>query len=146
MKKFIVIFVILAICVSMFGCAARIDPKAPAEVDISQFPDAKEFDVFEWPNTGLGAKLPVPMWSNRGHIFLDSENTVWTQIGYSTLDDYNDYLKACQDAGFTLNYFSLPDNMYYGENEEGCAILIIYSDYEYFIDVKIATDADTLNM
>ena len=162
MKKFIAAIITAVICMSLFGCAAAstsddandtkvvattetTEPAAPAEVDISQFPDAKEFDVFEWPSFGPAVNLPTPMWSNRGEILLDSENLFVCWVGYATIEDFNDYVKTCQDAGFTANYFSMPGEGYYGENSEGRAILVTYSKYSSYVEIQSALDTSDWN-
>lgn len=157
MKQFITIIIVAVMCMSLFGCATNkadvdatpvtvaTEPAAPTEVDISQFPDAKEFDVFEWPTLGISTSVPVPMWSNRGRALIDSEDKFWGQVGYATVDNYNDYVKACQEAGFITNYFVLVDTIYYGENSEGHGVFLVYSKYEQFVDIKVLTDTSEID-
>ena len=157
MKKFITIIVVAVMCMGLFGCATNktdvdatpttvaTEPAAPAEVDISQFPDAEEFEVYEWPSFGPAASLPTPMWSNRGKILLDSEDMFVCDVGYATVEDFNDYVKACQEAGFTTNYFSVPGEGYYGENSEGRAILVAYSEYWYYVEIQSSFDTSNWN-
>lgn len=149
MKKFIAIVIAAVMCMSLFGCASTstgsepteaTKPNTPVEVDISQFPDAEEFDVYEWPSLGAATTIPMPMWSNRGHIYYDSEKQFQCEVGYSTVEDFNDYVKACQEAGYTVNYFSVPDELYYAENSEGQAVMIGYSDYFYYVEIWTAFD------
>lgn len=106
------------------------------EVDISQFPDAYEHDVYSWPTFGLGIEIPIPTWSNRGYIWVDEADGYRCEVGYTTSENFNNYKQAVRDAGFTLNYKNASD-AYYAENEEGIGILIVYSDYYYEMDISV---------
>ena len=105
------------------------------EVDVSQFPDAYEHDVYSWPTFGLGIEIPIPTWSNRGYIWVDEADGYRCEVGYTTSENFNDYKQAVRDAGFTLNYKNASD-AYYAENEEGVGILIVYSDYYYEMEIS----------
>ena len=106
------------------------------EVDVSQFPDAYEHDVYSWPTFGLGIEIPIPTWSNRGYIWVDEADGYRCEVGYTTSENFNDYKQAVRDAGFTLNYKNASD-AYYAENEEGVGILIVYSDYWYEMEISV---------
>lgn len=106
------------------------------EVDISQFPDAYEHDVYSWPTFGLGIEIPIPTWSNRGYIWVDEADGYRCEVGYTTSENFNDYKQAVRDAGFTLNYKNTSE-AYYAENEDGIGILIVYSDYYYEMDISV---------
>lgn len=106
------------------------------EVDVSQFPDAYEHDVYSWPTFGLGIEIPIPTWSNRGYIWVDEADGYRCEVGYTTSENFNDYKQAVRDAGFTLNYKNASD-AYYAENEDGIGILIVYSDYWYEMEISV---------
>ena len=106
------------------------------EVDVSQFPDAYEHDVYSWPTFGLGIEIPIPTWSNRGYIWVDEADGYRCEVGYTTSENFNNYKQAVRDAGFTLNYKNASD-AYYAENEDGIGILIVYSDYWYEMEISV---------
>ena len=106
------------------------------EVDVSQFPDAYEHDIYSWPTFGLGIEIPIPTWSNRGYIWVDEADGYRCEVGYTTSENFNNYKQAVRDAGFTLNYKNASD-AYYAENEDGIGILIVYSDYWYEMEVSV---------
>ena len=106
------------------------------EVDVSQFPDAYEHDVYSWPTFGLGIEIPIPTWSNRGYIWVDEADGYRCEVGYTTSENFNDYKQAVRDAGFALNYKNASD-AYYAENEDGIGILIVYSDYWYEMEISV---------
>lgn len=151
MKKYVIIILTIAILVGILcGCESvslvadtNTDIAKPGtadftlmEVDVSQFPDAFEHDIYSWPTFGLGIEIPIPTWSNRGYIWVDEADAYKCEVGYTTVDNFNDYKKAVRDAGFTLNYKNASD-AYYAENEEGTGILIVYSDYWYEMEVSV---------
>lgn len=151
MKKYVAIILAVAILVGILcGCesgslvaATNTDVAKPGttnftltEIDISQFPDAYEHDVYSWPTFGLGIEIPIPIWSNRGYIWIDEADRFYCEVGYTTVDNFNNYKKAIQDAGFTLKYKNASD-AYYAENEEGVGILITYTDVWYEMDISV---------
>ena len=151
MKKYVAIILAVAILVGILcGCesvslvvATNRDIARPGttnftltEVDVSQFPDAFEHDIYSWPTFGLGIEIPIPTWSNRGYIWVDEADAYNCEVGYTTVDNFNDYKEAVQDAGFTLNYKNASD-AYYAENEEGIGVLITYTDVWYEMNISV---------
>lgn len=156
MKKFTIaniIAITLATCLLFAGCTITIDSKSAdistesevsepiseevtAEETIPDIPGAKDFDTFEWPTFGAVTRIPVADWSDRGLILADSENTFWVQVGYSTQDNYDDYVKACQDAGFTEDYYNVAGYMYYGANADGYFVQLTYNEYDHYVAIQ----------
>lgn len=156
MKKFTITAIILSICLIFAGCTITIDSKSAdisTESEVSEpileeataeeneepipdIPDAKEYPEFEWPTFGAVTRIPVADWSSKGQILADSENTFWVQVGYSTQDDYNDYVKACQDAGFTEDYYNVAGYMYYGANADGYFVQLTYNEYDHYVAIQ----------
>lgn len=157
MKKFTIIntvALILATCLLFAGCTITINSKPDdasnesevtesvqeesivEEETIPDIPGAKEFDTFEWPTFGAVTRIPVADWSNRGLILCDSENSFWVQVGYSTKDNYDNYVKACQDAGFTEDYYNIAGYMYYGANADGYFVQLTYNEYDHYIAIQ----------
>ena len=128
MKKHVAVVLVVAILtVIICGCesgslvtATNTDVAKPGttnftltEIDISQFPDAYEHDIYSWPTFGLGIKIPIPIWSNRGYIWFDEADRFYCEVGYTTADNFNNYKKAVQDAGFNLNYKNASDAYFF---------------------------------
>lgn len=116
-----------------------IEETAEPESD-SDMPNAAYYDEMDWPIIGAATKIPTPDWSTRGGIYVDSESEFWADIGYSTSDDYNKYVRACQEAGFINDYYNMPGYMYYGVNDEGYAVLITNNEYSNIIGVQVTSD------
>lgn len=154
MKKFTIAAIILSISLMFAGCTITIDSKSAdistesevtesvleesitEEESIPDIPGAKEFDTFEWPTFGAVTRIPVADWSDRGMILADSENTFWVQVGYSTQDNYNEYVKACQEAGFTEDYYNVAGYMYYGANTDGYFVQLTYNEYDHYVAIQ----------
>lgn len=128
MKKIIVVIVSLILAFSLTACGST--AKAPTcEVNMDKFPEATSYDKFSWPEFGISEKIPKPTWSNRGEIKCDTDNYFGAEIGYSTKADFDSYVKACYDAGFSENYFNnetVLGDLYAADNAEGYHISVIY--------------------
>ena len=55
-----------------------------------------------WPDSEMAKLLPVPK-SSTGKICSNDENSFSIYIGNTTIDDYNTYVKACEEKGFTVD-------------------------------------------
>lgn len=94
----------------------------------------EEMSNFEWPTKGIGALLP-PTKSNYGKITSDTSNTFRVQVGNITMDEYKEYVKACEDKGFTIDYYNL-EKTYEAKNSDGYRLNISYKGANT-IDVMI---------
>ncbi len=91
--------------------------------------------TFSWPPAELGDLLPEPA-SNVGKIKNDSSDYFKAYVGDSTLDDFNDYIDACIDAGFDVDYFR-SDTHFDAKNEAGDSLSIIYEGFDtFYIDLS----------
>ncbi len=91
--------------------------------------------TFSWPTTGVGALLPEPA-SNVGRIKNDESDFFNAYVGESTIDDYNDYIDECIDAGFDVaNYRT--ETHFDAKNEAGDFLSIIYEGFDtFYIDLN----------
>lgn len=142
MKKFIAIALILcSLAYVLCGCTSS---KKFEEVDPSNFPDAKEFDIYEWPTLGIGSEIPVPNWSNRGDIKKDSADYFKAEVGYTTQENYSNYIKTIQDFGFVIDYSS-DEHRYHAKTDNGWDIELYYSDSRMMLRIEVARKAEDLN-
>lgn len=63
---------------------------------------AMEMETITWPDSEMAKLLPVPK-STTGKIYSNDENSFSVYIGDTTIDDYNAYVKACEEKGFTVD-------------------------------------------
>lgn len=59
-------------------------------------------EKIEWSKIELRDQLPEPP-SNRGTLFENSDEEFWVSLDGVSDDQYNDYLDACVDKGFTVD-------------------------------------------
>lgn len=90
-------------------------------IDLDAPMDLKKF---KWPNSELARLLPVPK-SNIGHIERESSDGFTIYVGNTTKEDYGDYVDACKEHGFTVDYRS-GDDFYYGNNADGYKLRVMY--------------------
>ena len=84
----------------------------------------EELSEFSWPTTGIGAKLPAPA-SSLGKITSDSSNCFRATIGNTSINDYNSYVKSCEEKGFLVDYIK-QDGRYEAKNAEGYRLNVSY--------------------
>lgn len=77
-----------------------------------------------WPVKGIAAKLPKTT-SNYGKITSDSSDCFRVTIGNTTIDDYNYYIKKCEDKGFNVDYHK-SEKSYEAKNSDGYRLNISY--------------------
>jgi len=84
----------------------------------------KAFSTIQWPTTGAGALLPVPK-SNVGSSEWESSDGFTVYIGKTTSDDYNAYVNACKEKGFSVDYRK-GNNYFYADNADGYHLTVNY--------------------
>ena len=95
-----------------------------------------ELSEIEWPAEGIGAKLPVPV-SLLGKITADTSKSFQVTVGNITKDDYSAYVKACEEAGFAVDY-TKDNNWYNAKDNEGYRLDIRYVGFNQ-IEITIQT-------
>ena len=161
MKNFTIFAIIIVMLFVFTGCSITFnygkeskETKEPKETTIeesiespteSDIPDTKEFEYMEWPTFGAATKVPTPDWSDRGTILIDSETDFWAEIGYSTLEDYTNYVKLCQDAGYIIDYYNVANYMYYGADDNGYAVQLVFNQYDNYVSIQVTADATSWN-
>lgn len=95
-----------------------------------------EMSTITWPTSKAGSQLPVPK-STIGKFSWEYDDNFRVYIGNTSKDDYNDYVKACSDKGFTVDY-NKGDTYYYADNSDGWHISLKYEGNNI---MSIAIDA-----
>lgn len=83
-----------------------------------------EFNVFIWPTSNAGKMLPVPE-SDLGNFSYEYEDSFFLYVGNTSKLDYQEYVIACSEKGFTVNY-DKGDDYYYAENSDGWYLSLCY--------------------
>lgn len=95
----------------------------------------------EWPIHGLGAILPKPK-SNLGDISWNNSETFIVTIGNMNIDDYNEYVRICENNGF-INDYSKSQKSYSATNSKGYKLHLMYLGANVIeISLKAPKDED----
>lgn len=110
--------------------------------------DPKDLTEIEFPTRGVGALLPIPK-SNMGEINWNEASGFNAYVGNTTEEDFNDYIKACIECGFDVDY-QKGDDYYYADDINGNNLNVWFKGNN-FMEIQIIapnleeTDADFLS-
>lgn len=101
-----------------------------------------EMSAITWPTSKAGKQLPAPK-STTGKFSYENDDGFNVYIGNTSKDDYNSYVKACSDKGFTVNY-NKDDNFYDADNNAGWHVSIKYEGNNIMsIDIDAPSESST---
>lgn len=80
--------------------------------------------TFEWQNYGLFTQIPEPE-TNNGKIVRESTDQINIELYHVSADDFNEYVKACKNAGFTVD-ITKTDQVFYAHDNEGYDLNIFF--------------------
>ena len=83
-----------------------------------------EMATIVWPTGTIGKQLPIPK-SAIGKISYERSDEFLVYIGNTTMTDYTEYVNACIEKGFVVNY-EKGEKYYRADNSEGWNISISY--------------------
>ncbi len=84
----------------------------------------EKMENIEWPNTGLGSLLPIPK-SLYANISWNNSETFIVHIGNTPLEEYNNYVKECENKGYTID-FSKDKKYFSAKNSDGYELHLRY--------------------
>lgn len=102
----------------------------------------EKMSEIEWPTKGIGAMLPTPK-SNLGKVTSDTSKTFRVVIGNTTIDEYNNYIKECENKGFDIDYYK-NEKSYEAKNSDGYRLNVSYQGANT-IDIMIQTPKEENN-
>lgn len=101
-----------------------------------------EMSSITWPTSKAGKQLPAPK-STKGKFTHENDDGFNVYIGNTSKDDYNSYVKACSDKGFTVNY-DKGDSFYNADNSAGWHVSIKYVGNNIMsIDIDAPSESST---
>lgn len=83
-----------------------------------------EFVPITWPTSTAGNRLPVPQ-STIGKFSYEYEDRFFVYLGDTSQADFDAYVSACADRGFTVDY-NKGDTYYYANDAEGWHLSLQY--------------------
>lgn len=131
MKKFFkAILIIVVVLVALIVVLALLNK----DDDKSSYDPTEEFADFAWPESELVNRIPKPE-KIYGDINHEESDSFSADIGDVTREQYDAYVKACQDAGFTEDY-SKSATSYYAYDAEGYYIHVTYDDEHMYMSIS----------
>lgn len=83
-----------------------------------------EMSTIKWPAGQAGDQLPIPK-SMTGRFSYEYDDSFQVYIGNTSREDYTDYVEACADKGFTVDY-DKDTNCYSANNSDGWSLTLEY--------------------
>lgn len=77
-----------------------------------------------WPAGAAGSQIPVPK-SSIGKFSYEYDDSFFVYVGDTSRADYAEYVIACSELGFNVDY-SKGDDYFYADNSEGWHVSIKY--------------------
>lgn len=99
--------------------------------------DIADYEKYAWEEVVLAEMFPEPE-SPYGKIDSNSDSYLSLSVLMVTEEEYNKYLEACKEAGFTIDSESIGTS-YYAYNEAGYKLLLNY--YDYNSEMHVGLDA-----
>lgn len=87
----------------------------------------KEMSEISWSDISYAKLLPAPK-STRGDIENDSSTGLSVVIADTPIQDYNEYVRTCSEAGFNVDY-SRNEKSYHAKNADGYQLYLRYEGY-----------------
>ncbi len=101
-----------------------------------------EMAAIQWPTSTAGNQLPIPK-STIGKFSYEYDDNFFVYIGGTTTNDYNEYVNACSQKGFNVDY-SKGHNYYYADNNSGWHISLKYEGNNIMsIDIDAPSEETT---
>lgn len=83
-----------------------------------------QLGTINWPNSTAGNKLPAPK-STTGKFSFEHDDSFFVYVGDTTKDDYNEYVNACTEKGFNVDY-NKGDTYHQADDVEGWHVSLKY--------------------
>lgn len=95
---------------SLTGCSNNGTPVASTASEM-------EFTEIQWPDSDIAKLIPEPE-SKTGHIEWEASYGFVIDIANTDQEAFNNYIEACKERGFTIDY-QRGDDFYYADNTDG---------------------------
>lgn len=103
-----------------------------------------EMTTITWPTSTAGKQLPTPK-STTGKFSYERDDNFFVYVGNTSRADYAEYVNACSEKGFNVDY-SKGDDYYYADNSEGWHISVRYVGNSIMsIDIDAPSDDSSGN-
>lgn len=101
-----------------------------------------EMKSIKWPDSPAGNQLPEPE-SKIGKFSYEYDDNFFVYIGETDEEAYNEYVNACSEKGFKVDY-DKGENYYYADNSDGWHISLKYQGNNIMsIEIDAPAEEDT---
>lgn len=100
-----------------------------------------ELSTIKWPTSAAGKQLPAPE-SSTGKFSYEYDDNFFVYIGETSKTDYEEYVEACSEKGFDVDY-DKGEKYYSADNDEGWHIRLCYEGNNIMsIDIDAPSEED----
>lgn len=127
---------LLALTIVCFVVGVAVAPACDrAALENYKYDPTERLDEVQWPDRGMGALLPVPE-SSYGVIYNDTSRWFNGDVGNYTREQYEAYVTACENAGFTVGY-TKNDDAFWAWNEDGYYVHLGYDEDKSYMSFSL---------
>lgn len=105
---------------------------------------AERSNEYRWSDSELAGMIPEPE-SKYGRVSSESEQSFTIDVYQVSQDQFEDYVDACKECGFTVDY-SRYGSSYSAENEAGCSLSLHYDDNEKEMRISLYAPKEQENL
>lgn len=131
----------IAVVLLLIGSAVSGCSKPVPDYDLSDYSVTEDFKEFKWPTSGLATMLPTPE-SNYGEISTESSTSLFVYVGDTSKQQYDAYVEACQEKGFSVDYSKGAD-YFHASNTGGYRLSLSYDDEESYMTISLKQQENT---
>ena len=103
-----------------------------------------EMTAITWPTSTAGKQLPPPK-STTGKFSYEHDDNFFVYVGNTSKADYAEYVNACSEKGFNVD-FDKGEDYYYADNSEGWHVSVRYEGNNIMsIDIDAPSEDDDNN-
>lgn len=127
---------------SGYGLSVSLDTKSKTMV--ISLNGYNVYGEFTWPDSDIAKLLPIPK-SNEGVIEWEKSEGFVADVANTTIEDFNEYVDACKENGFVVDY-QAGDDFYYADDKAGNKLTLNYKDSNVmFVRIDAPSNNETIS-
>ena len=139
----VALFAVVLLVIAGISCSSSGTSGQEEEEPEQTLYESEDFSTMEWPASGVATNIPTPSWAVTeddgtvkvtGELEEDSLSAFECKVA-ATEDDFSAYVKACKEAGYTLDYNS-SSTSYEASSENGSELEIEFYADPWFYDIS----------
>ena len=121
------------------GCGLEVNSDTGLGIEQTEQMSEKVYQELIWPESAIALMIPVPE-SNFGEVEWESSDGLAILVAETPKAKFNDYVDACYNSGFNVNY-QRGSNYFYADNAEKCHLFLKSKDNNVMlIQLQMADD------